>query len=225
VNHFYSDIIPQNAIFDEYTEEWASKLIKTLTLENSNKPRSEQKKVLLILDDLISDLNFHQSKTLKTIYSRGRHIGLSIILTTQYLNSISPLIRNNSDYIFVGQQNRSSVELLQSQFMSGNINKQEFLAMYYKNTVDFNFLVINCNSVVDESLNSIYGVIKTPEEEMDKKLEKVKQEEEEKPRKGDPSLWGSLFGEKPIVRITKPRNTVKQQIECMKPNIKPAFDI
>ena len=35
--------------------------------------------------------------------------------------------------------------------------------MYNCSTKDYNFLVINNNSVKDDDLNSIYGVIKAPE--------------------------------------------------------------
>lgn len=227
VNHFYSDIIPSNCIYETYDEEWAEKLITKLTIANCNKKPEEQKKVLLILDDLIADINIHQSKTLRIIYSRGRHIGLSVILTTQYLNSLSPLIRNNSDYVFVGQQNRASVELLQQQFQSGDINKKEFMEMYYRNTTDYNFLLINCNSVKDTDLNSIYGVIKTPDEELDIEIEEY-EEPEPKPKPKPESVWGSLFGEK---EERKPRddfiprhNRKIKYIKGIKPIIRPAFE-
>lgn len=225
VNHFYSDIIPSNCIYETYDEEWADKLITKLTIANCNKKPEEQKKVLLILDDLIADINIHQSKTLRIMYSRGRHIGLSVILTTQYLNSLSPLIRNNSDYVFVGQQNRASVELLQQQFQSGDINKKEFMDMYYRCTTDFNFLIINCNSVKDTDLNSIYGVIKTPEKEMNIEIE-VLEEPEEKPK--PVSVWSSLFGEEKERKVRDdfiPRhNKTIKYITGIKPIIRPAFE-
>jgi hypothetical protein len=225
INHFYSDIIPANCIFDTYSEEWAEMLIMKLTIANSNKKPEEQKKVLLILDDLISDLDFHHSKTLKNIYSRGRHYGLGILVTTQYLNSISPLIRNNTDYLFVGQQNKQSVELLQAQFQSGDISKIDFMKMYYRCTTDYNFLLINCNSVKDTDLNSIYGVIKTPEKEM--KTEIVAMEEPE-PKEKRETLWGSLFGEKKERKVREdliPRhNKTINYIKGIKPVIRPAFE-
>ena len=224
VNHFYSDMIPSNCIYETYDEEWADKLITKLTIANSNKKPEDQKKVLLILDDLIADINIHQSKTLRIVYSRGRHIGLSVILTTQYLNSLSPLIRNNSDYVLVGQQNRASVELLQQQFQSGDINKKEFMDMYYRCTTDFNFLIINCNSVKDTDLNSIYGVIKTPEKEMNIEIE-VLEEPEEKPK--PVSVWSSLFGEEKERKVRDdfiPRhNKTIKYITGIKPIIRPAF--
>jgi hypothetical protein len=217
VNSFYQDIVPAKHIFDSYEEDWGNALIKRLTQENSNKV--VQKKVLLILDDLIADINFHSSKTLRMMYSRGRHIGLSIMLTTQYLNSVSPLIRNNTDYLFVAQQNRASVELLAEQFMNGNITKKDFMQMYYKNIVDYGFLCVNCTSVKDSDLNSLYGVIRTPAEEMNKTLQKIKIPREPKVEKPT-TTWSSLFGS-PKEEVPRERNIVKHQYKVMKPDIQP----
>lgn len=227
INHFYSDIIPTNCIFASYSEEWATQLIDKLTAVNSNKKPAEQKKVLLILDDLIADLDFHHSKTLRNIYSRGRHYGLGILVTTQYLNSLPPIIRNNSDYVFVGQQNRASVELLQQQFQSGDITKKEFLGMYYRCTIDFNFLLINCNSVKDSDLNSVYGVVRVPDKEMNLDVVPMCEREIEKEEE-DETIWNSIFGVKKVVKVKEeliPRhsNNIKS-INGIKPIIRRAFE-
>jgi len=163
INRFYSDIVDDECIFDNYDEKWVEKLINKMTMINSNKPQKERKNVLLILDDIVSDHNFHQSPTLKKLFIRGRHINIGIILTFQYLNLIPPTARNNLDYLFAGQMNKQSVDLLISEFISGDISKEQFLKMFNRCTRDYNFLVINNNSVKDDDLNSIYGCIKVPD--------------------------------------------------------------
>jgi hypothetical protein len=60
----------------------------------------------------------------------------------------------------VGQMNKQSIDLLVSEFISGEITKEDFIKMYNRCTKDYNFLVINNNSVKDDDLNSIYGSIK-----------------------------------------------------------------
>ena len=94
INHFYSDIVSDECIFDNYNETWVNKLIDKMTELNANKKPNERKNVLLILDDIVSDHNFHQSPTLKKLFIRGRHINIAIILTFQYLNLIPPVARN-----------------------------------------------------------------------------------------------------------------------------------
>ena len=162
INRFYSDIVNDECIFDSYDEKWVDKLINKMTEINSNKSTKERKNVLLILDDIVSDHNFHQSPTLKKLFIRGRHINIAIILTFQYLNLIPPVARNNMDFLFCGQMNKQSVDLLMSEFISGDISKEEFIKMYNRCTRDYNFLVINNNSVKDDDLNSIYGCVKAP---------------------------------------------------------------
>ena len=162
INRFYSDIVDDECIYDTYEEKFVDKLINKMTEINSNKSNKERKNILLILDDIVSDHNFHQSPTLKKLFIRGRHINIAIIITFQYLNLIPPVARNNMDFLFCGQLNKQSVDLLMSEFISGDISKEEFIKMYNRCTRDYNFLVINNNSVKDDDLNSIYGCIKTP---------------------------------------------------------------
>lgn len=160
VNHFYSDIVPENCIFDHWSEAWVGTLIQKMT---QLKSEGKNKHVLLILDDLVTDVNFGQSKTLKLLYSRGRHLNISVILSMQYINSIPPIARGNTDYFLVGQQNAYSIDLLVTEYMAGNIAKKEFIEMYHLNTRDYRFFVINCNTVKDNGdLRQIYGSLKTP---------------------------------------------------------------
>ena len=126
------------------------------------KKTNERKNILLILDDVVCYHNFYQSPSPKKLFIRGRHINIAIILTFQYLNLIPPVARNNLDCLFVGQMNKQSIDLLVIEFISCDISKDEFIKMYNRYTKDYNFLVINNNSVKDDDLNSIYGVLKAP---------------------------------------------------------------
>ena len=162
INHFYNTITHDDCIFDEWKEDWANQLIDTMTKTNANQPSNERKNVLIILDDCMSDIDFNQSKSLKKIYTRGRHFNLSIIATCQYLNSLPKICRSNCDTLISGQMNLCSIEMLASEYCS-NLSKREFITLFNKTTKDYGFLVINNNSVKDnENLNCIYGQIKTP---------------------------------------------------------------
>ena len=161
VNSFYEGITSKDCIFDEYNDDWVMKLINKMT---ELKTQKKNKNVLIILDDCVADSDMHYQKGLKILYARGRHINISVIVTTQYINSISPLMRSNSDYVFLGQQNKRSVDIISDEYLSGDIEKPEFIKLFNKSTRDYNFFVIYCNSVKNnDDLNSIYGSIKTPE--------------------------------------------------------------
>lgn len=165
VNSFYSDMVEENSIFDEWKEEWAESLIRKMTEQNKGKPKDEKKNVLVILDDCMADTNFHQSKALKKLYMRGRHINIAVIATCQYLHNLPPVCRNNCDWLIAGQMNRQSVQLLVEEYLSGDLEKNEFIKLYNRATKDYGFLVINNTSIKEnDDLNQIYGIIKTPEE-------------------------------------------------------------
>jgi hypothetical protein len=164
INRFYSDIVSNENIFNDYNEEWTEQLIEKMGDVNANKPDKERKNILLILDDCIAFMNMHQSPTIKKLFSMGRHLNISVIITTQHLYSISPLMRSNADWLFVGQMNKQSTDLLSQEFLSGDITKEEFIKMINRGTKDYSFVIINCNSVKDNDLNSLYGIIKVPEQ-------------------------------------------------------------
>ena len=158
-NGFY-DWIEPNCIFETYDEEWVEKLISKMSFLNKNKNNDTADHVLLILVDCCSDTKFHASKSIKKLFSRGRHSFISIIIMCQMLHHIPPLCRNNSDFLLVGQLNNQNLDLLCDEFRTG-LEKKDFKSMYKRLTTDFSFLVINNNSVKDsDDLNSLYGAIK-----------------------------------------------------------------
>ena len=165
VNNFYADLVDKNCIFDEWREDWADALIKKMSAANAGLAKEARKNVLIILDDVMADTNFAQSPALKKLYTRGRHINIGVIATCQYLYNLPPICRSNADFCVVGQMNHQSVLLLAEEYLSGDLDKKEFIKLYNRSTKDYGFLVINNTSIKDsDDLNQIYGVIKTPEE-------------------------------------------------------------
>ena len=161
INPFYNSITKDDCIFDQWNENWVNQLIDSMTKINSN--TKERKSALLILDDCMNDIDFNQSMALKKIYTRGRHISLSIIATRQYMNTLPKICRSNCDIMITGQMNLCSIDMMASEY-SCNLTKKEFISLYNRCTKDYNFLVINNNSVKEnDDLNLIYGQIKTPE--------------------------------------------------------------
>lgn len=165
VADFYGKFIEPKNIFYEYKEEWVEQLIKTMTEKTRNEGGTVN--VLLILDDVGSEDNFKKSKNLERLFTRGRHIKVALIMTTQYLYMIPPVVRSNADYILVGQQNGASVEILSDEYRNPILSRKEFIQLYLKNSTDHNFFIINNNSIKDlDDINLLYGRIKVPENEL-----------------------------------------------------------
>ena len=86
----------------------------------------EDEKVLLILDDLMSDIK--DTSTMMKIIANRRHIGggLSIIITTQVFNRIPLAIRKMaSDLVFFSTTNKKEIDSIFSDYSS--LPKAEFL--------------------------------------------------------------------------------------------------
>ena len=164
INKFYSDIILENCIFDKYSDEWILCLIDKMSKINEGKTHQNQNPLncLLILDDCTSDVNMHQAKGIKMLYTRGRHSFIAICVISQNLKSVSPVMRNNSDYILTGQLNASNIEQLCESYRCPIISKKDFITLYKNSTADYNFFVINNNSVSNniDDINSYYGIIR-----------------------------------------------------------------
>ena len=156
---FYNEFVPQNCVFDSYSDAWVLKLIESMT---KIKGEGKTKKILLIMDDLVGDANFFSQKGFKILFTRSRHLGISVAFNSQFLHSIPPLCRNNSDFILCGQMNQASLEILANEFLSGGLTKQEFYQLYKDNTKNYSFLVISNSSSKNNSPEEIFGNIKTP---------------------------------------------------------------
>lgn len=157
-NGFYSTFINPKNIFTEFNSEWLSAFYTKLEQESTKK---KDLNVLLLLDDCGSEPDFKKDKTVLKGFTRGRHIGLTIIILQQYIYQVNPACRGNADYLLVGQSNTASQEVILKEFRMGNISKKQFIEIYKKSTCNHYFLIINCSSVEDnDDLNSIYGKIK-----------------------------------------------------------------
>lgn len=162
-NGDFKEVIKDENIFEEYDEDWIMKLIKKMTDANKGKTKDskEFKHVLLILDDVVSgDKSGHYMKSLKILAARGRHTGISVGITAQWLTSISPMQRLNSDYLFIGKTNAASIGILYDEFNLSNMSEKEFRKFIQKNTDDYRFLVINNNASNTSNLKEVYGSIK-----------------------------------------------------------------
>ena len=134
---------------------------------NVGKKDNECANVLLILDGCVSDVNFHSDKAFQKIFTRGRHMKISLMITTQYPYLIPPVARINCDYILCGQMNKQSIKLMCDEFLMGDMSPKQFLKMYYDSTNDYGFLIINNNSTSNNNnINSLYGSVRVPKDEI-----------------------------------------------------------
>ena len=109
----------------EYSEDLLTKIIRT--------QKKEGVPALLILDDEVGKADFH-SKAFKHLATTYRHIDLSIIICTQYLNTeLPPVLRNCiSHAIWFNQEQARSIKGLFESFGSRYPSLKEFTSAIMK---------------------------------------------------------------------------------------------
>lgn len=170
VNNYYKNIpeIDQRFIYPAYDESLIEKLFKSMEFTNASKKKEEKEHILLILDDCCSDFNTHSSSSFKKLFTRGRHLGITVIVVQQYIYHVPPICRTNCDYVLVSQMNNQGLDILTNEYRMGSIEVDEFKKMYLRSTSNYGFLLINNNCASDnDNLNEIYGCIRVPKEFVD----------------------------------------------------------
>ena len=138
--------------YDHYDEESLTQIIKSHSaVVEYQKGKKETKKIfqiLLIVDDIADDPSFSRSsKLLHSPFTRGRHSGISTIVSTQKFTAIHPIIRCNATELYVFRL-RSFQDL--STFLdevSALVNKKTLLEMYELATAEpYSFLYLKLAS-------------------------------------------------------------------------------
>lgn len=156
VNGFYDSWVPDTCIYERFSEKLLNDLIdRQKRLKQANKgldaDSRTNERCLLILDDCIGEKEAQNSAALRTLFVNGRHLGVMLLMATQHLTSLAvpPVIRNNSDLVFVfAQSSHDAVKVVVRQWLSGCTETTDMdgmieLSLATKD-VRFQTFVINC---------------------------------------------------------------------------------
>lgn len=137
------NVIKFSLEYDEFSTELLDELIVHFEEERTKNP---EYKVLLILDDCISQDNFKDNQAhhpLNTLAVNGRHWGVSLLILSQKWNAISTYIRTQLDYIIVFEtRNMSEIDSMYKEF--GQDTKENFRRFFQSIfTKKHDFLVID----------------------------------------------------------------------------------
>ena len=152
----------------EYDEEELDDLFeqKKTEVEQCKKEKQKIKETLIVLDDVpLSD----KSDTLNKIFAVGRHYHISILFLAQYpKGKISPILRDNADYVFVSRLGLESLKVIY-EITSSFDNFEQFKNTVHTNNDEFQYIVYdNVSGDIDN-----VGVIKADEKKfMVKELKK-----------------------------------------------------
>ena len=189
------DIIKENHVCEMPTPQDIGSLINYQLAIVEEKGIENAPKILAICDDLINDKVLMNSKELATLFIKGRHLGISVWLMSQYLNRVPKALRLQANYIFIFKPMRVEVELLYEQYCPPHMNKKMFYQMVKFCTEPdekskFNFMVIVKRAPTSEMFRkNIIEFVHLSDDEPDKvKLEKTKKRSLKEKKKDDVNM-------------------------------------
>jgi hypothetical protein len=116
---------------------------------NIQKPKYEQERInVIIFDDIIGTNNgaFRRSgSVLQNLIIKNRHHWANVILRTQYIKSINPIIRENIDIwaLFPSQNKKAIIEKVY-ELVSGLVTEEHFIELFdYATAKPYSALVID----------------------------------------------------------------------------------
>jgi DNA helicase HerA-like ATPase len=141
-------------LLDEYPEikpfksiTILQKLVTRLEKTNRGKPPREKLKTLIIMDDVVNEIikiSKKENSAINRISTNRRHLGVSIILMSQFFRRIPPLMRSNFSAFAIFRLENQKEKKKVIEELSGFLGEKEFERIFDIATQEpFNFLSIN----------------------------------------------------------------------------------
>lgn len=161
--------IPEENLFEEYNETDLEGIYEFIednfneAVENGEKPVQS----LILFDDMSYSgaLKSKRNGMISKIFSNGRHINLSCIVTAQRYSDVLPAARSNASGVILFSLNDAELELVAKDH--SYITMKSFRKMFRQNTKlkHDTFIVCYDNEIEELYLNKNYEVIPLPDNE------------------------------------------------------------
>jgi len=131
--------IPTSRVYETYSENKVKTILK-------NKPKKEH--YLFVFDDCVTQEHFKSNQgenILNTIAINGRHMGVSMIMTSQKTTGGSSFVRSQADGVIIYKpRSLSEIETIYQDNSIGTLSKKEFRGLVdYCTKEKYSFLYIN----------------------------------------------------------------------------------
>ncbi len=152
-NQFFSEIIPRSYIHGGLNQDVlqgvvdAQRKVMTSVREAEKKlghPVALDTRLVIVFDDVSYSRAACRTELMNMLFLNSRHFNISIMLSLQYLISLSPEGRANADYVLVLKDSvpRSRVKTWEC-FGAMFPNKKDFFTVLDQTTQNYEVLVIN----------------------------------------------------------------------------------
>lgn len=134
--------------FDEFDDESLKECIddQKALIQNlkSKKDTKALPQMLIVLDDISDNPKMHNNKVLNSLFTRGRHSQISVIISSQKYVTLSPLIRTNLSSMYIFKiRNQMDLDTMLCELSAIFENRKTLFKIYSGATKDkYSFLFI-----------------------------------------------------------------------------------
>lgn len=153
-NGYYKNFIPDAFCFDDWKPDL---VIKLLNKQQKANMTGNQKRVFVIIDDNSFDKSIFRSLAMRELLMNGRHCGVTVLLSSQYLMDIECSLRSNIDFIFTLREN--SVNNMKKMYDNyfGVIPKfNKYKEIMFEHTQEQSSLVVDCTAQSNNIEDVVY---------------------------------------------------------------------
>lgn len=163
-NGYYSSIVHPLFIYNKFEPEVLTNLVnhqkkkaKQLQKEGRELKKTPEEHVWVLLDDLAYDKSMMKEESIREIIFNGRHYGITLILTFQFMMDLKPEMRANIDYVFVCKEGKKdNVERLYKYFFGMFDKVSDFKKTLNACTNDYGCLVLDNTSRSDRIEDQVF---------------------------------------------------------------------
>ena len=168
-NGFYSAFLPEAHIHTSYDPALIESIIeKQIALQKTKKSQC-----LIILDDCLGmegiNMGTSQSRPeLMRVFTQNRHMGISLIVSTQAVKQVPRVLRNNADYACIFRSLNQALADLYEEY--SHLTKREFFEFVQKYTANYHILIFNSK---EQNPSRTFACFKIPSQFLEKKFKLV----------------------------------------------------
>ncbi len=163
-NGFFQEIVHPLFVYNKFEPEILANLInaqkrkaKLLKEQKRELKHEPNEHVCVILDDLAYDKTMMKDPSIKEIMFNGRHFGITLLITFQFMMELKPEMRANIDYVFVCKENKKdNVERLHKYFFGIFDKVNDFKKTLNACTNDYGCVVLDNTSRSDRIEDQVF---------------------------------------------------------------------
>lgn len=104
-NGHYGNFVPDTFIYSDYDRSVIEKVITRQRKLAVGADETVDKRVFLLLDDVMYDKKICRERCIRQLFMNGRHWDILLFATFQYVMDLPPDLRANVDYLFILRDN------------------------------------------------------------------------------------------------------------------------